>query len=140
MPTLRIACRDCGWNAVEDRTLLSVAPALLSFTSFGTAAADHFLASADEFDLYQVHLYAGDRLTVNVSAQSAGSGLQSALRLFDATNGQQLAADFQEGGDPQLTFQAATDGDYWIGVSSAGDDAYNPNVADSGAGGATTGL
>src|SRR5205823_6584274 len=50
------------------------------------------------------------------------------------------ALDDQEGGDPRLTFQAPTAGDYFVGVSSAGDDAYDPNVAHSGQGGATTGL
>ena len=38
--------------------------------------------------------------------------------------GNPVALDDQEGGDPQLTFQAASTGAYEIGVSSAGDDAY----------------
>src|SRR5206468_250912 len=37
-------------------------------------------------------------------------------------------------------FQAATTGDYFVGVSSAGDDAYDPTLAHGGHGGATTGL
>src|SRR5262249_6693609 len=52
----------------------------------------------------------------------------------------QLALGGQEGGDPRLTFQAATPGDYFVGVSSAPNDDYDPNVADSGTAGATTGL
>src|SRR6185437_14485001 len=57
----------------------------------------------------------------------------------DAT-GRQLALDAQQGGDPHLLFQAPTAGDYLVGVSSAGDDAYDPTVATSGQGGVTTGL
>ena len=73
-----------------------------------------------------------------VSAQ-ASSGLQSLLRVF-GDGGKQLALDDQEGGGPRLTFQAATAGTYFVGVSSAGDTAYNLNAASSDKGGATTGL
>ncbi len=67
------------------------------------------------------------------------AGLESLLRIFDA-NGTPLALDNQQGGDPQLTFQAATAGTYFIGVSSAPNNNYNPAVTDSGVPGGTTGL
>src|SRR5262249_25949492 len=129
---------------LEDRTLLSGADTLrtalpLSLTASGTAQAGHFLAAPNEGDLYRVHLGAGARVSASLTAQTAGSGLQSLLRVF-RSDGSPLALDDQEGGDPQLTFQTSTAGDYYVGVSSAGNDAYDPTRADSGRGGATTGL
>src|SRR5262249_32323208 len=110
-----------------------------TINSFGTAQAAGFLADPREVDLYRVHLGPGDILNAGVSAQSAGSGLQSLLRVFD-DSGRQLVLDDQEGGDPQLTFQAATDGDYFVGISGAPNDHYDPQVEGSGTAGATTGL
>jgi hypothetical protein len=111
----------------------------LAFTPARTAQVSHFLADPREVDLYRITLAAGDRISAAVSAQAAGSGLQSLLRVFDA-RGSELALDDQEGGDPSLTFQAATAGDYFVGVSSAPDANYDPNVAGSGTPGGTTGL
>jgi hypothetical protein len=99
----------------------------------------HFLNDPLEADLYQVTLNAGDQLNAAIGAQTAGSGLQSLLRIF-AIDGTPMALDDQLGGDPSLTFQAATAGSYFVGVSSAPNDGYNPNVADSGSAGGTTGL
>ena len=87
----------------------------------------------------RVTLQKGETLDASIDAQQAGSGLASLLRVFDA-NGTPLALDNQQGGDPQLTFQAATAGTYYIGVSSAPNNNYNPTVMDSGVPGATTGL
>ena len=39
-----------------------------------------------------------------------------------------------------MTFQAPTAGDYFVGISSAGNDAYNPAVPGGGHGGMTTGV
>jgi uncharacterized repeat protein (TIGR01451 family) len=128
---------------LEDRTLLSgntiQTATPLTFIAFQTAQATHFLSDPRDADLYQVTLNASDRLSAGVSAQTAGSGLQSLLRVFDS-HGTPLALDDQEGGDPSLTFQAAMSGDYFVGVSSAPNDNYDPNVADSGSTGGTTGL
>jgi hypothetical protein len=109
-------------------------------TTVQTAHASSVLKSVNQVDLYKIHLFnAGDKVTASVSAQNAGSGLQSILRVFDG-NGQQLALGDQEGGDPQLTFQAKAAGDYFVGVSSDGDNAYDPNMTLSGHGGTSTGL
>ena len=51
-----------------------------------------------------------------------------------------MALDNQQGGDPSLTFQVPIGGDYYVGVSSAPNDNYNPNVPDSGIAEGTTGL
>ncbi len=137
------AMRRLVLECLEDRTvlhgnLLSTA-AVLPFTSFGTAHRADFLATPNSVTLYKVQLNAGDRIDASVTAQATGSGLQSVLRLFNS-HGVPLALCDQEGGDPRLTFQASTRGAYYLGVSSAGDDAYDPTTARSGKGGTTHGL
>src|SRR4051812_9342283 len=86
-------------EGLEERTLLSGSTlgtaTPLAINSFGTAQAAGFLADPHEVDLYRVHLGRGDTLSTSVSAQGAGSGLQSLLRVFD-DGGRPLALDDQE--------------------------------------------
>ncbi len=147
---------------LEDRTLFSSGPLAaavpLAFNALHVADVEHYLSRPAEFDLYRVTLQAGDTLQAGISAQDAEnqagatfpftfpgfayqgkSALSSLLRVFDG-NGTPLALDDQQGGDPYLTFQAASTGTYYIGVSSDPNDNYNPSVADSGTPGGTTGL
>jgi FG-GAP-like repeat/Bacterial pre-peptidase C-terminal domain len=128
---------------LERRTLLASTPldraVPLQFGAFNDADASHFLAEGNEFDLYSVTLQKGDTIVASVSAQQSGSGLASLLRVFDVA-GTPLAIDNQEGGDPHLNFQAASTGQYYLGVSSAPDNSYNPTVNNSGVPGATIGL
>jgi hypothetical protein len=132
---------DGDW--LERRVLLAARPLStavpLQFGRFHDASESHFLSTPAEFDLYSVSLQSGDKLAMSVSAQQTGSALTSLLRVFDA-RGTPLLLDNQEGGDPALTFQAATAGTYFIGVSSAPNNNYNPLVAGSGTPGGTTGL
>ncbi len=158
---MRPRCRlTLEW--LEDRTLFSVSPLAnavpLHFNALNVADVEHFLSQPAEFDLYSVSLNAGDTLQAGISAQDAGnqagasfmftfpgsadqgvSALSSLLRVFDA-NGKPLALDDQQGGDASLSFQAASAGTYYIGVSSGPNDNYDPNVAGSGTPGGTTGL
>src|SRR6516162_10041629 len=124
---------------LESRIVFALPATPLPFTAFEPAHAAAFLATPEDFQLYRVHLGAGDVVNIAVSSQAGGGALQSSLRVFDAS-GRPLALDAQQGGDPRLTFQAPAAGDYLVGVSSAGDDAYDPAVATSGHGGLTTGL
>ena len=130
-------------ECLEDRTLPSASPLNLAvpleFNASNVAEVTHFFASPSEIDLYRVALHAGDKVDASVAAQKNGSGLASLLRIFDA-QGTSLALDDREGGDPHLNFQAATAGDYLVGVSSAPNDSYDPTVAVSAASGSTTGL
>jgi len=116
---------------LESRIVFALPATPLPLTAFGTAHAAALLSAPNEFDLYRVHLNTGDVVNVAVNSQPSGGALQSSLRVFDAT-GRPLALDAQQGGDPRLTFQAPAAGDYLVGVSSAGDDAYDPAVANSG--------
>jgi hypothetical protein len=158
----RLSRRRPALEWLETRTLFSASPLLeavpLDFNASHVADVEHFLSSPGEFDLYRVTLQAGDTIQAGISAQDAGkqagasftftfpgfayqgtSGLSSLLRIFDA-GGTPLALDDRQGGDPSLTFQASTAGDYYVGVSSAPDDNYDPNVAGSGTAGDSTGL
>src|SRR5579871_3287024 len=147
---------------LEERTLFTASPLTaavpLAFSpASNVAQVTHVLSSPTEVDLYRISLKAGDTIQVGISAQDAGnqagagfafpfpgygiqgiSPLEGQLRVFDA-HGTPLALDDQQGGDPSLSFQAATAGTYYIGVSSAPNDNYNPNVAGSGTPGGTTG-
>jgi hypothetical protein len=124
---------------LETRIVFALPATPLHFTAAGTAHAAAALIAPNSFQLYQVHLQVGEVVTAAVSSQASGGALQSNLRIFDAS-GRPLALDAQQGGDARLTFQAPTAGDYLVGVSSAGNDLYDPSVADSGRGGNTTGL
>src|SRR4051812_28908464 len=105
-----------GLEWLASRTLLAghtlSTATLLAFQSPQTVEASGFLSMRDQVDLYKVQLGVGDE----VSAQARGSGLQPLLRVF-ANDGRQIALNNQEGGDPSLTFQAPTAGDYFLGVS-----------------------
>jgi hypothetical protein len=130
-------------DRLEPRTLLAVTPLSLAvplhFGLLSDASLSHFLSNPTEVDLYSMPLASGEEAFVSIDAQQAGSGLTSLLRVFDS-NGTPLALDNQEGGDPQLTFQAATAGMYYIGVSAALNNDYDPLVAGNGTAGGSTGL
>ena len=132
---------DVDW--LERRVLLAATPLSeavpLQFSLFSDASESHFLATPVEVDLYSAALQSGDTLAISIDAQQAGSGLESLLRVFNSS-GTPLLLDNQQGGDPALTFQASTAGTYFIGVSSAPNNNYNPLVAGSGTPGGTIGL
>jgi hypothetical protein len=146
MPRRRRPIRRLHLERLEDRTVPAshlltdaLAQPALVFSDFQTAHAAGFLATPNSFDLYKVSLNAGDQLGAAISAQTSGIALQSLLRVFDST-GKALALDDQEGGDARLTFQAATKGDYIIGVSSGGNNHFDATAEGTGQGGTTTGL
>ena len=113
----------------------SSSPVILS-SEIGDSLA---LEANDDVDLYQVNLIAGDILTVDIDAQVIGSDLNSVLRIFDA-NGEQLLLNNNTvvGGvasaDSFLNFNVLQDGTFYVGVSSARNFNYNPNIAGTGAG------
>ena len=133
-----------GVEWLMDRILPTTSPLNLAtpleFNAFDAVQlAQRFLSKPTEVDLYATTLQAGDTIDASIVAEASGSGLASLLRVFSA-NGTPLALDNQQGGDPHLTFQAATTGTYYIGVSSAPNDNYNPTIPNSGTSGGTTGL
>lgn len=93
---------------------------------------DHHL----DVDIYSVHFAAGQTTSIEIHAADDGSPLDSFLRIFDDTGAE--VADPNDDGDTsvdsQLTFKAPEDADYFIAVSSSGNDAYDPQMALSGIG------
>src|SRR5262249_47979406 len=62
------------------------------------------------------------------------------LRFFDGSGHQLAAQGAAAGSDPTLTATVPTTGTYYVGVSSAGNTAYDPTVAGRGSGGSATGF
>ncbi len=89
----------------------------------------------NDVDLFAVQLNAGDEVT----AQTTADSMDTFLRVFDA-NGRQLNFnDDRVGTDAGQTFDAATTGTYYIGISSYRNSNYDPTVVNSGTGGTTSG-
>ncbi|RMF39887.1 MAG: hypothetical protein D6753_12750, partial [Planctomycetota bacterium] len=105
----------------------------------GTIGDNPALANADEdVDLMRVDLDRGATLTVEVEAASIGSTLNSYLRLFDAEGNELARNDDRPGStDSLITFTVPETGTYYIGVSGAGNIAYNPAVSGTAVGGST---
>ncbi len=90
------------------------------------------LLAANDVDLYEVELDAGETLSVAVDDEINGSALEAGLTIFDA-NGIRLVQN-EDGLDSSLEFTADEDGTYYVGVSSSVNLDYDPNVAGSGTG------
>ena len=101
------------------------------------------LLAANDVDLFQVELNAGDTLSADINAAIDGSDLDAVITIFDA-NGDLLVQNddnsFERDGetviepDPFQSFTALLNGTYYVGISSSGNLGYDPNVADSGIG------
>lgn len=143
MTTSSRNCKSClQLECLEDRTVpagvtLSTAQ-LLDFNNgtrpLPTAQVSSFLASADQVDFYQISLQQGDVISAELLAQRAGSGLDSFLRIFDSAGNAIASNDNFHGTDSALTFQASQSDDYFLAISSAGNNAFDPNVQGSGVG------
>jgi hypothetical protein len=139
----RVSFHRPAGDWLERRTLLTATPLVqampLHIGSLDDAEETHSLSMPIEVDLYSVQLQAGETLYADIDAQQSGSALSSLLRVFGPT-GAPLALDNQQAGDPRLSFQATAAGTYYIGVSSAPNNNYNPLDAGSGVAGDSTGL
>ena len=104
---------------------------------FDAVIGDGAYGSGD-VDLFRVSLAAGQQLTADIAADTAGSSLDSYLRVFDAT-GRELASNDDFGGaiDSYLTYTAAAAGTFFVGVSGYGNSAYQPATAGTGRAGST---
>lgn len=105
-----------------------------AYTTTGTIGGATSSAGLRDVDLYRFHLDVGDRATLDLTAVNGGLGL--ALRLFNEQGEPQTFSDgagnqtdllTSIGGGPlAIDFTALEAGSYYIGVSSAGNDAYDP--------------
>jgi hypothetical protein len=106
--------------------------ALVDFQGRSSVVVNGFLSHRSDVDLYSLQLAPGDTITAAVDTQASGSGLDTALRVF-AANGQPIASNNNYAGlDPAVSFQAAVAGTYYIGVSQASNQTYDPDVGFAG--------
>ena len=128
---------------LEDRRLLA-GGTLSAATPFALESGtqrtirDEIVIPSD-VDLFALNLSAGDRVTVDVATQLRSSPLNSVVRVFDSA-GNEIAFndDFPGGFDSTVQFIVPTTGTFFVGVSSFGNEAYNPNST-AGRGGLTSG-
>lgn len=97
------------------------------------------LATAGEdVDMVRIDVDAGSQVTINVNASTIGSSLDSFLRIFDEQGNEIGRNDNRAGStDSAFTFTAPTSGRYYVGVSGAGNQAYNPALAGTATAGST---
>ena len=98
-----------------------------------------------DVDFYKLHLRAGERVIVDVDANETGSPLDAVLRLFDAAGNELVVSqDDPAPGeapslDPYIDFTATERGTYYVGVSGAGNEVYEPIALANRNGPASTG-
>jgi len=93
----------------------------------------------NDVDLYKVVLEAEGDLTVSLSQVTGGTNFDPTLRLFDSAGTQLYSANGANGIYPSVASaigQPLPLGTYYIGVSSLGNDTYDPNTG-AGIGGGT---
>ncbi|MEZ6091630.1 MAG: PPC domain-containing protein [Pirellulaceae bacterium] len=116
----------------------SVVPAV--YTTQGFIGDSPLVPGSQDVDLYRIELAAGDRVEVDID--TSANSVDTVLRLFDSAGrpaGLVGAASIQSdisneaaapgealSFDPYLNFTAVTKGVYYIGVSSEGNQDYDP--------------
>jgi len=91
-----------------------------------------------DIDMYQFNLPTKGKFSADILAERQVSNLDSVLRLYDA-NGELLSQnDNYFSGDSFVGLELEA-GTYFIGVSSTGNDVYDPSIQNSGHGGTTEG-
>lgn len=88
----------------------------------GTIAGDQL----NDVDFTRISLFAGERLTVDVTRLTGGANpIQPQIKFFNS-EGRELAATSGGGGNALLTYVAPEDMEVFIGINSASD--YNPLI------------
>ena len=132
---------DLEGDILASALSVSLTPGVMYQHQASIGDGDH---PTGDVDLYKVDLTAGQYLSVVVNARNLDEGgslsnLDSYLRVFDAS-GNQLAYNDDavnpyngvSSTDSSLNFSAASSGTYYLGVTSYGNSAYNPNTVGSG--------
>lgn len=93
-----------------------------------------------DVDLYRVRVQAGQRLVIDVDAETlpSGSELDSVVRVFDA-RGRLVAANDDSGGslDSRLAIRPRATSVFYVGISGFGNSRYNPRLDRSARAGST---
>ncbi|MEL7333080.1 MAG: DVUA0089 family protein, partial [Cyanobacteria bacterium J06560_2] len=124
-------------------------PTYLATGEIGTTRETrNFVDRSEDVDMYAFELETGQVLTLDVDAGGTGDAgvegslMDSVLRVFDAAGNEVAVSDndgaadevFQANGDSYLEFAAPEAGTYYVGISSLGNNFYDPNVQASGSG------
>jgi len=97
------------------------------YSAVGTLPADPLSTGSSDVDMFKFRLEVGHRVRIDVTPTSGNLG--TALRIFNASG---VAQDI--GGVPESTliegtfidFTATVPGDYYLGISAAGNNSYDP--------------
>ncbi len=110
-------------------------PPDVSYVGFVGDSTSATTTAVNDVDLYRFNVLQGGQITINVKPQA---GLDPVVRLFDAQGNQLAIVNVNGvGGSEQLVYTATAAGVYFVGVSSAGNTAYNI-IDGSGATGGTS--
>ncbi len=131
-------------NTIATATAVPDLNGTADYTETGNIGTDGLNnVGADDVDLYSVTLDETGSLTLTLSQPSGGTAFTSALRLFNSSGGQiDAAVGTSSAGYPTITTDTGSPlavGTYYIGVSSAGNVAYNISDGSGATGGSTTG-
>ncbi len=108
---------------------------VISSDDTGSTTIDNVIDLESDVDIFQVELAAGEGVKLKVNAKAIDSELDSYLRVFDSA-GNELAFDDNSTNNPgenpadittdsTIDFAPAIPGEYFIGVSSAGNFNYD---------------
>jgi hypothetical protein len=123
-------------NTLQAATTIPSLTGLAEYDFTGNVGADGDVnVGADDVDLYKIVLDSPGFPVFDLSTVSGGTSFDPVVRLFDQA-GNQLASLDNSGNDPYPTLDTATAlssplaaGTYFLGVSAAGNSAYNPTDA-----------
>ena len=125
-------------DPAEPNDSLATATAV-SFSTDDTVRLSGFVGDGDQadadIDIYSVVITAGSILTADIDARTLAtpSRLDSFLRIFDASGTELTSNDDDEASfDSFASYTATVTGTYYVGVSSFGNEFYDPSSPGSG--------
>ncbi len=131
-------------NTIATATTVPDLNGTADFTNNGNIGTDGLnQVGANDVDLYQINLQETGSLTALLSQPSGGTAFTATLRVFNSSGGQiAVATGTSSAGYPTITTATGSPlpaGTYYVGVSSAGNNAYNINTGTGATGGSSTG-
>jgi len=136
-----------GIQLLEDRRLLSVAPLGPELDpddqiseANAVSVAERVIgtiSAGDDVDMFTFEVAESQEVSFDVYVRVGN--LDAALRLFDATGNELAANEMVVGQEPFLQYTFVSGGNYYLGVSEAGNTDYDPITGESDRVGASVG-
>ena len=127
-------------NSTDENNLLDKAVNVGSLFTGNGYSVQSFLGDgtelANDVDLYRVSLTAAGTITALITPDAS---LAPLVRLFDAAGNELAVSTAAAAGTARTVSFVAPAGMYYVGISSAGNAAYNPTTGTNAAGGTTRG-